>query len=258
MISICTATRNKGEDLTRTLAGLAAQDCMDQCEVIVVDDNPDSLDTEQRCRSASIPQLKYIRVHRVSYGNPAYARNVAFWRAKGDIVVDLSSDVVVEDPTAISRLVSYVTRFNFVVATVWNRRKDGTIHMQYTGSENHRPFFFLGAIRREHLYAIGGYDPEFVYPAWDDNWYADCLMNGAPKLAPIWVDDVIGFHQDHQRKRDMVINERPSKELYGKKSMSGIWMSSTGPWVYVPGMSARDVTSVANPPTHDRSVATCE
>ena len=121
----------------------------------------------------------------------------------------------------------------FNIATVWNY-KNGRQDRLYTGADNPRPFFFLGALRIEDLFAVGGNDEEFVAPGYDDNWFADCLMKGLG-LLPNFLTSVVGYHQDHPRPKGLAKLVEPSRKLYEQKVAAAKagdipYCASGGPW----------------------------
>ncbi len=100
-VSVVIATKNRPEDLHATVLGLLAQSRAAD-ELIVVDQSPDSA---ARCaveramatrgrRPGQPPLLHYI--HEPSLRGAAAARNVGIDRARGDIVVFLDDDVLLD------------------------------------------------------------------------------------------------------------------------------------------------------------------
>lgn len=239
-VSICIATYNKPDILRAVLLSVFRQQPTTKIpfEVIVADDGPGEIHAAQVCKD--FPEVKYLWTGRdaANYRNPSVARNVSYRAARGEIIICQSDDVVHVSSDAIDRL-AMVERGTFNIATVFNvapitrEPVDHPVY-EFTGPGNRRPLFFLGSLRREDLYAVGGNDEDFVAPAFEDDWFADCLVNGRGLLAN-YRSDIIGHHLHHERPRDLVHLVRPSQKLYLEKCMmarAGVkkWEASGGPW----------------------------
>lgn len=243
--SICIATYNKPEALQRTLESIIAQAISLEWELIVVDDGSPGNETYKVC--SEFRAVRYTRIDREpKYRNPSAARNLAYRQAKGEIIICQSDDVIHYTPDSVERLVSYLLPRSFVLATVINVDSKGNPyrnvagkgygdHLQtYVSPQRKRALFFLGALRREDLYAVGGNDEEFTVPSGEDRWFALCLINGR-KLKPIYTWDVVGHHQAHTHCDPNII--QPSQILVQKKTTLARskripWCSSRGSWYF--------------------------
>ena len=236
--SIVMATRNHGELLRRTLQSIYRQEVPFDYEVIVIDDGSDDC-TEEVCKEFDLTYCE--KLDNTEYRNPALARNVGFRKAKGDVIIQQSDEVIHHTPNTIELLVERLTPGKFVIATVYDYTpetdKRGWL---MTGTASRRPYFFLGSLTREDLYAVGGYDEEFVAPGWDDDWHGYGLMHGL-KLEPDFIDEIIGYHQFHPRmpKPEWREASKPSADLFvlkrGKARLfnnedPALCISSGGPW----------------------------
>ena len=229
--SICIATFNKAKALDKTLNSIFVQRVPFEYEVIVVDDGSE----DGTFRTCTKHPVQYHRIERKPvYRNPSVARNLAYSKARGEIVICQSDDVYHSDE-AITKLTEELVPGRFLIATVLNvndkgqqvaPRSWGSRFVQFTSPQNPRPLFFLGSLYREDLYAVGGNDEEFTEPGREDVWFADCLINGLG-LTPQYTT-VEGYHQDHPRHSYM-IRYNGSKRLYQEKRRkamrSGVWQA---------------------------------
>lgn len=238
-ISICLATHNKPRILHAVLTSIYAQSPPFDFETIMVDDGPD--DDSSRLVCAEFP-VHYLSIDRKpGYRNPALARNTAYRLARGEVIVCQSDDVV-HQGEAVEGLVDELVPGRFVIATVHNTDLAGETVPLYGHwpmltaplGRFRRPLFFLGAVYRSDLYAVGGNDEDFVAPGWEDNWFADCLINGAG-LQPHYSEAVVGHHIHHERPGGLAELTEPSRLLYERKvrqANSGEipWAAPGAPW----------------------------
>lgn len=231
--SITLSTRNKAGYLDVAMASIARQVTPFRFEIIVVDDGSTD-NTEAICRQYGV---RYFRLNNDRYRNPSVARNVAFRAARGDVIVGQCDDIVYVNDNSLETLVDSLTPGYFSAGCTHNYRYHGRQPVEYIeeycGRTRPVPYFFCGAVYRDDVYAIGGYDEEFVEPCYDDNWFADCLLHGLGLSCTI-TEQLIAHHQFHGYPSGSHVNEEVSKKLYIAKRTeaeeSGIWQSSGGPW----------------------------
>ncbi|NLX97356.1 MAG: glycosyltransferase family 2 protein [Rhodopirellula sp.] len=233
LASIVIASRNHAQLLHRTLASIRRQQTSFAFEVIVVDDGSTD-ETAVVCRRFAVD---YCRLENERYRNPSLARNVGYRRARGDVIVAQSDDVMHSSPNNVQRLVrDLAPGGEFLIATVYDR-KPADDAGQYTGLENRRPLFFLGSLRRRDLYAVGGNDEEFTEPGYEDDWFADCLIHGLG-LAPRYHPEIVAWHQPHPRPHDLAKIVQPSRLLYARKRQAARrgeirYCAAGGPWMWI-------------------------
>lgn len=196
-VSITIATHNHADLLDRTLSSLFCQHVPFPFEVIVVDDGSN----DHTSRVLTQYPVVTTRIDRpAERRNPGLARNRAIALASADILIMQSDDVYHHSANTIAELVAYVEQHPMTAAfaTVYNTDASGTILHTYQGRRHRRGLFFLGAIRREHVYAIGGNDEEFTSPGFEDTWLSCCLAYGAG-VQFVFLNSPVGHHQDHPR-----------------------------------------------------------
>jgi glycosyltransferase involved in cell wall biosynthesis len=227
--SICMSTYNRPHLLQNTLASIYAQRVPFRYEVIVTEDGSEG---DYDWVKALYPQAKWLKIDRApGVRNPAPARNAAYREAMGDVVIAQSDEVIHASPRAIETLVRRLRATQFVIATVLNVGGPPVKNIRcYTSPRRQRPLFFLGALWRQDLYAVGGNDEEFRQPACEDIWFAQCLMRGQ-RLTPRYTSAVVGHHQHHPRMNGPL---RVSKALLRRKlreaEQTGQWIARGGPW----------------------------
>lgn len=201
--SICIATYNKPIHLDRVLQSIRRQSPPFDYELIVVDDAPADDAGRVVCQHYGVRYHRLEREH--GYRNPAPARNMAYRLARGDVIICQSDDV--EHRTdCIEQLVAALQPGTYAIATVDSVSMDGEpighplrrSLTRYTGPDVRRPLFFLGALWRSDLYAVGGNDERFTSPGREDVWFADCLRYGLG-LRGLYPAGIEAWHLDHPR-----------------------------------------------------------
>lgn len=237
-VSICMSTFNKPHLLSKTLESIYRQTPPFEFETIVVDDG--SADAQANDICAQYP-VKYRRIERQPhFRNPCIARNVAYRMACGDVIIAQSDEVLHITANTIEKLVETLSPGTFVLANVFCLDLKGKVRGEYTGPRRLAPLFFLGALYRSDLYAIGGNDEDFIVsPTREDVWFGNCLTNGL-KLKPLYTTQIVGHHQWHTRSTHPSLDD-PAREVYKYKhkaaiSGKGKWEAASGPWPYTPGV----------------------
>jgi len=240
--SVCIAAYDKPWHLDRVLASIMGQDVPYEWELIVVDDGSPTDEVAEVC--SHYGKVDYVRIDRVpGYRNPAVARNVAYRRARGEVVIAQSDDVVHVAGDTIWRLVEELTPGTFVIATVTNVDRTGRPCCSangvgfgdrltvYTSPQLRRPLFFLGSLYRRDLYAVGGNDEEFTAPGREDVWFALCLVKGLG-LRPTY-SAVAGHHLQHQHTTSYA-SVAAGRQVFARKCRqamaTGVYQAAGGPW----------------------------
>lgn len=237
-VSICLSAYDKPVHLDRTLTSIFRQSPPFDIEVIVVIDGGST--DEVYLTALHYPAIVHRICRRDGYRNPAVARNLAYRAARGEVIIAQSDDVE-HQGDAIETLVGSLRPGSFVLANVLNYYLSGEPATCYGDwhelvgprGRARRPLFFLGALWREDLYAVGGCDEDFTAPGREDVWFGDCLIRGRG-LAPVYLEDAVGHHLHHERLADLPNRTAPSKRLYRQKharaQRTGVWCAAGGPW----------------------------
>ena len=230
LLSVVMASYNRAPLLARTLASIRRQRPSFPYEILVVDDGSED-DTKGVCETYGV---RTFRTERRGYCNPGPARNIGYREAKGHILVCQSDDTLHLSEDSLERLATCGPT-EVLIATVWELGPEGQRVSQYTGSENRRPFFFLGSVQKSHLYAVGGDDEDFTLPGFEDDWLAARLQRGR-RLTPVYRGDIEGAHQWHPRPPQeqgmewALEMQALSHHKLKTATETGAWVSGSGAW----------------------------
>ena len=194
--SIIITTFNRNDQLACTLASIRRQGF--DGEIIVVDDGDGRHGHPPArflCEQFDVVYIPCRRSPSVSFRNPAYPNNVGIRAAAGDVVILQNAECRHVDPQAIEKLTSMVTEGNAVFARVTALGPDGSPSMTYCGPENPRPYFFCGAIQRNLLLRLRGFDEDFTGAGYDDDDLADRLAGEGLEFV---YSDIQVEHQWHE------------------------------------------------------------
>ena len=193
-VSIVISTCNRTNQITNTLVSIAQQ--ATDAEVIVVDDGTDgkSADVKEICDAGKIRYIRCDRPSSSSFRNPSYPNNVGIRAAKGDIIILQNAECCHEDFRAIEKLTALVTPTNAVFAHVVALDQAGIPLMDYCSPAQPRPYFFCGAIRREWLTKLRGFDEDYIGAGYDDDDLAARLAGEGVQFV---YADILVHHQWH-------------------------------------------------------------
>jgi len=193
MISLVLTTFNRPCQLLETLHSIDRQHIMNQ-EIIVVDDGTDD-HTGDICDAFNAKWIRLERKQSAHYRNQARPLNVGIKAAQGDIIILQNAECKHVGEHAIRDLSGRVTWNNAVFAHVTAMNQDGTHGICYCGPENLRPYFFCGAIRREWLMKLRGFDEDYQGYGYEDDCMADRLRRSGVTFE---FTDIEVEHQWHE------------------------------------------------------------
>jgi GT2 family glycosyltransferase len=196
MTSIIITTFNRNAQLTLTLDSIRCVQGFEG-EVIVVDDGDGAHGHPSAalvCDTFKVRRISTRRPSSTEFRNPAFPNNVGIRAATGDVVILQNAECKHVDPKTIKKLTALVTPTTAVFARVVALNQDGSHQMVYCGPENPRPYFFCGAIRRDILVRLRGFDEDYWGAGYDDDDLADRLAGEGIAFA---YSDIEVHHQRH-------------------------------------------------------------
>lgn len=196
ILSVCMATYKKMDILDEVLKSVKEKNilCPFTYEIIVVDDDPEGSSFEV-CRDNKV---YYALNANNKNSNPSIPRNLSFRMARGEVIVHQSDDVVHKTEDSLEILHHMTDVGKMVFANVLNVDMDSRETLEtYTGPDRQKNFFFLGAILRSSLVKVGGYDENFISPAYDDDDLSDRLLRSG--VSPEFTTDVVAHHLNHPK-----------------------------------------------------------
>ena len=211
-VSVVMSTYHKGTFIKQTLESIRKNETEIPYEIIVVDDGSENWDRHFHLDICHDYGAQYTFIDGRGYRNPSVARNIACRQARGEILIMQSDDVIHTRPDTIDVLAN-LKRGEVNIATVYNFR-DGERTQLYTGKDNQRPFFFLGAMYKDDFWNIGGNDEDFTSPGYEDNMLGEMILRN---YTVNYLDEAIGHHQWHIRPTDLGRLVHPSRVLFEKK-----------------------------------------
>lgn len=192
-----TAYRRAGL-LKVTLESIFSQNHPD-LEVIVVEDGYDG-ETEPLCQWYPVRYICRKNRPNMPFSNPAIPTNMGIKSATGEILILQNAECAHVSQNLIQALSERVTQDTAQFPRVESVFADGS-HERWFTHENdglaQRRFFFCGAILRQTLMDIGGYDEDYKSAAYDDNDLSDRLQ--ARGIKEVVNPDLLVQHQWHER-----------------------------------------------------------
>jgi GT2 family glycosyltransferase len=176
-VSVVVPTFNRRDRLHRVLEALGRQADVPAFETVVVSDGSTD-DTDEYLASADVP-IPVVARRQANQG-PAVARNHGVEVASGSLIVFLDDDVVPTPGLLAAHLAAHRRLGDRAVVigpmldppdhwmSMWVRWEQAMLSKQYRAMEKGewmptaRQFYTGNAsVRREHMIAVGGFDPEF-------------------------------------------------------------------------------------------------
>ncbi len=205
-VSIVISTFNRNPQLARTLASIARQisSLPYPCEVIVVDDGDGRHGHPSArflCEQFGARWLPCRRPASAAFRNPSLPNNMGIRAASGEVVILQNAECEHQSPDTVARLVAAVldapsSRPAAVFAHVLALDPAGAVQQSYCGPDNQRPYFFCGAIRRELLTRLRGFDEDFRGAGYDDDDLAARLAGEGVEFC--YPDLPLVHHQWHE------------------------------------------------------------
>lgn len=214
-ISLVITTYKRNILLSNTLASILSKNVLPD-EIIVVDDE-NSSQVRNICKCFDVKYIPRTDRPNVVFSNPSIPINIGLKVATSDIVI-LQNAECKHDSNVVEQFKS-VQKNTAVFAKVVSAKKDGSFDRYYTApNDSERPYFFCGAMHREHFMDLGGMDENFVGPGFDDDDFAIRMKKAGIRF--IFADDILVTHQWHDRPE---LNSTPSYELFRNKHGMAIW-----------------------------------
>ncbi len=202
-VSVVIPTYNRLPILQKCLDALEAQFLIKEIidfEIVVVDDGSTDGTTEWiKSNSFNYP---HVSLYEQTHGGPALGRNLGVERSRGDLIVFIDSDLVVEENFLVCHVQSLIRAWKklgnrkcFTYGSVIN-----TSNFNKPNSESFKlqdlswAYFATGnvAIDRKVLEQSGLFDPIFRLYGWEDLELGERLRNMGVKL--IKCPKAIGYH----------------------------------------------------------------
>jgi len=224
--SIVMTTYNRPRQLAVTLASIKRQP--GDYEIVVVDDGDDLV-------TPTLGEVvdKYVRLNRgsdgIHYRNQAIPLNVGIRMAEGDVLLIQNAECEHRDRDVIERLTEDVSgKINF--ARVVALAQDGSEWMEYCGEGNKRPYFFCGAVERDVLLQLRGFDEDFTGYGYEDDDMASRLFRYG--LSFNFTNSLV-WHQWHEPAG--VYDCRDGLEMFKRKQAGPLVRNEGREWGVVRG-----------------------
>lgn len=217
-VSICMCSHNRSRLLRNTLESIHAQPC-ENVEVIICEDGDDGGWTRGVCEEFGARYFQRWDRPDHPYSNPAIPWNIAIRQAQGDILILQNPECRHDSLDVIEKLAAPHREQNHlaVFATVMALNPAGAPWQWYCHpTHNARPFFFCGSIRREVVFRIRGFEEDFEFYGYDDNYFAICMAFSG--ITPVFRDDVPVQHQWHESTNCFGL--QTNEALYNEKVRS--------------------------------------
>jgi glycosyltransferase involved in cell wall biosynthesis len=207
-ISIVMPTYRRPEQLDKTLASIRAQASASLAEIIVVEDGDQGDGTPQVCARHGADYICRSNRPDTPFSCPSIPFNIGIRAAIGDVLI-LQNPECMHVNNVIDVLAGLVTPRNAVYASVRNCNEDGSIAAWMVHPTDPWGIFHCGAIYRDILMLIGGFDEDYIYWGFEDRDLQSRLM--CLGLEFIFTPDAVAHHQWHWRTPDTETVQRLGK-----------------------------------------------
>ena len=195
--SIVLTTFNRNPQLAQTLHSIARQQ-VPNLEVIVVDDGDGRHGHPPARFLCDHFGARYIPCRRsasVQFRNPSLPNNMGIRTATGDVLILQNAECRHEDAETINKLVSQVTPTCVAFAKVIALDQAGNRLQDYCSPQTPRPYFFCGAIQRDILVRLRGFDEDYTGAGYDDD---DLAARLAGESVEFLYTNILVHHQWHE------------------------------------------------------------
>lgn len=190
-VSVVMTTFNRPAQLRATLASIRSQAV--PVEIAVVDDGSD-METPGICAHGQVEFYRQLnRPSSPTQHNQSLPLNIGIRAATGDVLIIQNAECLHVDPV-IAGLTSFLTGHNTVFAQVVALDQSGIPGIDYCSLSNPRPYFFCGAIRRDTILRLRGFDEDYLTAGWEDDDMADRLRREGVEFL---FTDIRVYHQWH-------------------------------------------------------------
>lgn len=250
--TIVIATKFKQTKIVKnTLESIYKQECDHQIDIILVDDNDErSKEFEDLVGLYDGGVWKYQYLYnddRCPCHNPAYARNLGYKNATGDILICASDDIILPNPDTLRNLLDQFDENKILVPHTINANchfdedtfdLDRYDYINDMVSSAFFPYMFFGLVARKHMFAVGGNHRSFIHSGFEDRLVVECLQNHC-KLKAEYSDELV-LHQHHTKSYHSECSECDNGnysgklywQLHGKMTRGELpWTSDTAPWI---------------------------
>ena len=220
LCSIVMTTYQRAPLLAKTLESIYAQRPPFDFEVIVVEDGDDGGETRSVVEWWPVIYLRRWLRPKMAYANQGPVLQNGIRRARGEVLI-LQNAECMHHGNVIEELVEPATLHlglaQFVSCRAYEQGvtpgSDSGYIWYCHGEHRPRPLFFCGAIRREHVEAVGGYPTCYPHYGSEDTEFADLLAERG--LDFCWRDDIMVSHQWHPPSHTLVPDAwKQSQQLY--------------------------------------------